>query len=794
MGDFQRTRSKVWFVPNLDDDDDDMHHSWRRQPSSSPESRRVSSGSPSNGSHKSQDSGFSDSESSPLGSSKANGGGDHDRRTADESSAAAVHLFVEMPAEPQAQQQHEHCNCFLPACELSRKFRTFKPEASSADVAAASPFKPAKRSAAAPEEPAPAPHTPNRTCFIVDELPKNGATAGCNVPSTPSSAKSFDGNFDRSENVTVVENVVAGADQHDDLIIEPPTPFVDRLRRDSSCSEDGEGEGLSDAERPATPEHTSTPKSTKGRCCTPRLHCKRQLLQLKKPKTQHNDSYARVNRENEVPVGQWLNELRFRCEPECMTALQSKSIAPSEDACRLSTFICTDSEVVRELYQRTKIISDEFKKVYSDLNCCRQDSFGPSVLMLTTLLLDFVCDHENELSGQGQELCMDLVDVTERLRIHANRRLGNRKIILNDVSALGQIFSELVDALLTKKVQHLIDILEEPSTDVELVKAMSSINSLGLDSVHLGSLVTKCNGIRALLTVCIEAASGTVRSAAMRTLAMVCCSADSVRQFEKAGGVEILADVLSSKNRLEKELADAVSVLAQITAPWIEDNHVVDGLTGHLHTVVSSLTCLIETTKSMETLLLSAAALANITIMETSAVWTILNMGTAGSLIEAVRKCGTRASVFLQEQTATLLANMAAVPETWPHMAENHAVVALLCFLQVRHSPLQRVPEILAAERLQHKTAIALSRLCSDVQVSKQVVELEGVNRLVRLCKEERERNHSDGVLVACLASLRKLAANCGKEVINQYDAAELVEPRLLDSFLLYSSKQESYV
>lgn len=65
-----------------------------------------------------------------------------------------------------------------------------------------------------------------------------------------------------------------------------------------------------------------------------------------------------------MPVGQWLNELRFRCEPECMTTLQSKSIAISEDVCRFSTVICTDSEVVRDLYQRTKSISNEFIKVY----------------------------------------------------------------------------------------------------------------------------------------------------------------------------------------------------------------------------------------------------------------------------------------------------------------------------------------------------------------------------------------------------------------------------------------------
>lgn len=55
--------------------------------------------------------------------------------------------------------------------------------------------------------------------------------------------------------------------------------------------------------------------------------------------------------------------------------------------------------------------------------------------------------------------------------------------------------------------------------------------------------------------------------------------------------MEILSDILGGKNRSEKELTDAVSVLAQITAPWIEDNHVVNGLTEYLDTIISSLTC-----------------------------------------------------------------------------------------------------------------------------------------------------------------------------------------------------------
>lgn len=48
-----------------------------------------------------------------------------------------------------------------------------------------------------------------------------------------------------------------------------------------------------------------------------------------------------------------------------------------------------------------------------------------------------------------------------------------------------------------------------------------------------------------------------------------------------------------------------------------------------------------------------------------------------------------------------------------------------------------------------------IHRLCTNPEISKQVIELQGVTRLVRLCREERERNYSDGVLVACLVSMR---------------------------------------
>lgn len=128
-------------------------------------------------------------------------------------------------------------------------------------------------------------------------------------------------------------------------------------------------------------------------------------------------------------------------------------------------------------------------------------------------------------------------------------------------------------------------------------------------------------------------------------------------------------------------------------------------------------TGLIVSTDSCETLLLSAAALANISFIEPQAVFVLLKLDTAGRLLTAVRNLGVRASVFLQEQVATLIANMAAVPEARSHLAQHRAVCALLCFLQVKHSPIQTAPEIAAAERLQHKSAIALSRLVPTLEI-----------------------------------------------------------------------------
>lgn len=60
--------------------------------------------------------------------------------------------------------------------------------------------------------------------------------------------------------------------------------------------------------------------------------------------------------------------------------------------------------------------------------------------------------------------------------------------------------------------------------------------------------------------------------------------------YVQGGGVEVLSDIISNEKCSEIEVTEAVSVLAQVTAPWVEDNHSVRELTTFLTPLVSSLT------------------------------------------------------------------------------------------------------------------------------------------------------------------------------------------------------------
>merc|ERR1719411_930049 len=123
--------------------------------------------------------------------------------------------------------------------------------------------------------------------------------------------------------------------------------------------------------------------------------------------------------------------------------------------------------------------------------------------------------------------------------------------------------------------------------------------------------------------------------------------------------------------------------------------------------------------------------------------------------VKAVRR-SPFTTMFAKDQVVTVLANMAANTNCRHDIEAMDGVGFLVAMLETKLTNILNPAELSAAERVQKKAAIALSRLCNSTKVCRDLVRLNGIDRLVDLCRNAPERNYSDAVLVSCLAVLRR--------------------------------------
>ncbi|KAG5869392.1 Protein inscuteable-like protein [Gonioctena quinquepunctata] len=536
----------------------------------------------------------------------------------------------------------------------------------------------------------------------------------------------------------------------------------------SDC--ESELECLFDAGQLESPQHTSTPKTdAEGRMCQ-----RREKLPLRLFLRYQQDRVPPIPTiESDVDnaaVEMWMKEARQHYEQECMTTLQCKSIAGELNQ-KVSHLAACSTATIRGIISHSRCIEME----YGNLNNGELKQINPQIQSLTGNILDFLKTNAARISPKILQLCDDI-------------RIAKPEVILELISNLVAHWQNARQDLLAKEVHDLVDKLEHPTSELDLRATVTGITSIALRNEEAIELFTRADIIPILLILCEKCEGSSLRTLVLRALSTMCCNSSAVRKFEKFSGVQIVADTLEEQSTPEPEKSEAVALLAQVTAPWLEDNHSVKGLQDYSRKLVKSLTKFASATKCCQNLLLCAAALANLSSMDPKAMKHLIRNKTADSLLAAVKSRGPRASIYLLEQVATLLANMSASPEGRKQLTEIRAPTALLSFLRARFVGEE------VEKRLQQKSIIALSRLCGETEAAKQLVELGGVEKLVKMCREKEERFDSDAVLVAALATLRKIADTCGSDVLSVQDAQELVEPKLLDSFLAYSTQNESYV
>ena len=306
-------------------------------------------------------------------------------------------------------------------------------------------------------------------------------------------------------------------------------------------------------------------------------------------------------------------------------------------------------------------------------------------------------------------------------------------------------------------------------------------------------LITRVNGVEALLAVCEIRELRAVWPTALRALTLLCSQTAATRAFDQCAGVLVIRDILQDRNSTEQEKTEAVGLLTQITAPWTE-TPVIRGMKESMDQLIKSLSEIMNRAANSEEFLLATAAIANLSFLDPVAVAYLHKYGTTRNLIMACRHKSIAQSVFVKDQIATVLANVASEKACHRDVVECGGLTVLLSLLQLRPNALQKQVEVDICERIQQKSAIALARLCNSPMVAERVIQMQGVHRLVALCKDAKERNNADSVLVACLAALRKIAAVCSPLDMEAIGARDLVSQELWDTFQMYSNKTESYV
>ncbi|XP_054719283.1 uncharacterized protein LOC129228623 [Uloborus diversus] len=496
------------------------------------------------------------------------------------------------------------------------------------------------------------------------------------------------------------------------------------------------------------------------------------------------------------PVSCWMKELRLLTESECLNALQAKELI-KEDwiAHALAVGNAQESaeriwEVGSDVDKHIQEMSDALKKPTLAVTpfSLKVAQFCSSVVEL--LKMSSATEQINQVESRIKKSCADLLDT---VRKGENREEWKIKIT-SELQVLQKSVKAIVQQFLFKHLKVIVECVEKATNVNSLKRAVFAVILLGRIDSSFCELMAKLGAVRNLLAICVEVKWKEMHPCALRALTVLSCVPLAIKSFEEGGGVDCICDVLCEEKSSEGARSEAAGLVAQITAPWTEGSgYVLRSVNHNAHRLVRSIAGLASKTQSSEVFLLSSAALANLSFAE-NILKEMKQNQVLEILVNACRNSSHASSLFIKDQVATVLANMAAKEDYRNVLSSGGSLVLLLCFLQLRPSVGHAAPQLAACERIQQKAAIALARLCTNPETSNVVADMQGIQRLVKLCKDRKERNDSDSVLVACLAALRKIAVTRQKEEFKKLGAQELVEPRLWDAFLAHSSKRESYV
>ncbi|XP_077452890.1 protein inscuteable homolog [Stigmatopora argus] len=512
-------------------------------------------------------------------------------------------------------------------------------------------------------------------------------------------------------------------------------------------------------------------------------------------------------------VQRWMEDLRHMTEVECMCVLQAKPIEVEDDVQQAELIVSAGAGTaagdtvarnnLQSLLRRALVVSTELGKMFQRLEKGRWQRVHSTAVRANCHVRSLVNEYSTARNTPPEmqkfetsllEKCLELTTITERC-LHTEDEFFLKSMrdaiheILTDVS---DSFSNMIDMALANEIQVLIKQIESSDNVDTIGSAISNLLSLTQDGPQLCSIIAKEGAVVSLFKICRQDRFQELYAHALRTVASICCVEEGIKQLDKVDGILCLADILTDDGSEEAARAEAAAVVAQITSPHHTSTQHLASFLESMHDIVTALINLCESASCGEIFLLASAALANITFFDSMACEILLQLNAIHILLEACKDRQRVDTPYSKDQVVTILANLSVLEQCASEVLHEEGVERLLLLLSERPSS-SSPSEGAACERVQQKAAVTLARLSRDTDLAKSAIQLKAVPRLIELCRSPTERNNSDSVLVACLAALRRLASGC-PESIEAADHQQLIKPRLVDSFLLCSNMEESFV
>ena len=313
-------------------------------------------------------------------------------------------------------------------------------------------------------------------------------------------------------------------------------------------------------------------------------------------------------------------------------------------------------------------------------------------------------DHNNVIMREHQKILHYIHDL--KFCAAHQRNLAE---MVKSATKFGSSITVLVEEMLSSKVGQIVSSLNSTTaTAGQMESCLVTMTSLGLEGNHLCRLMTRHGAVSLLVHLLSTSQHREVRAATLRALATLCSVLEAIRQLEEVRGVEVIAKLLSDLTVTESERAEAAGVLAQVTSPWIEDNDYVLGVTENAFNLVKNLTELCRNTRCDETFLLGSAALANLSFLSPLILTAMSGQDTVRTMLQYLSRT-VSPSIYIQDQVATIIANMAARQDTQESLYSSNLVNVLL-YLLAASPATDHLPVLAATQRVQQKAAIAIGR------------------------------------------------------------------------------------